>query len=85
MSTKREHRQLEAVGEVHQPHGLAVALRARDAEIVLDAGGGVVALLVAEHQTGAPAKAAEAADDRLVVAKIAVALQLDEVVIRPAM
>ncbi len=35
------HRKLEAVGHLHQPHGLAIAFGARHAEIVLDAALGV--------------------------------------------
>ncbi len=44
------------------------------------AGGGVVALLLADHHHRPATEAPEPADDRLVIAELAVALQLDELV-----
>ena len=58
---------------------LAVAFRARHAEIVLEAGLGVGALLLAEHADGLAAEAAEAADDGLVLAEVAVAGERREI------
>jgi hypothetical protein len=75
-----DHRQVEALGHVHQAHGLAVALGPGHAEVVLQAGGGVVALLVAHDHDRDAAEAAQAADDGLVVGELAVAAQLDELV-----
>ena len=70
---QRDHRQAEAVGEVHQPDRLAVALGPRHAEVALDARAGVVALLVADHHHGAVVEAREAAHHRVVVGEVAVA------------
>ena len=74
-----ENRQAELFGHVHQPHRLAVAFRPRHAEVVGQAGRGVVALLMAHDDHGAAAKARQAADDGLVVSELAVSAQLDEV------
>src|SRR5207244_8684666 len=52
---------------------LAIAFRARHAEIVLDAALGRVALFLAHHADGLALEAAEAADQRLVLAELAVA------------
>ena len=68
-----EHRQAEALGQVHQPHRLAIALRVGHAEIVAHPALGVGALLVADHDHRAAAEASEAALDRAVVAEGAVA------------
>ena len=76
---QREHRQAESVGEVHQPHGLAIALRLRHAEVVLDAALGVGALLVADHHHRAAAEAAEPAHDGRVLGEVAVAGQRREI------
>ena len=73
MSTKVSTGRLEAVGQLHQAHGLAVALGPGHAEIVPDAGLGVGALLLAHHADRLAAEAAEAADDGLVLAELAVA------------
>jgi len=64
---QRDHRQMEAVCEVHQALGLAIALGPGHAEVVAHAGGGVGTLLVADDDDGAAAEAAEAADDGAVV------------------
>ncbi len=44
-----DHRQAETVGQVHQPDRLAIAFGPGHAEIVLEAAGGVVAFLLADH------------------------------------
>jgi hypothetical protein len=67
-----DHRYAEAVGELHQALRLAVALGPGHAEIVLDAGVGIVALLLAEHDHAAALEAAHAAHDRGVFAEGAV-------------
>ena len=76
---QREDRNAEAVGHLHQAHRLAVALRARHAEIVLEPVLGGRALLVADDADALAAEAAEAADDRLVVAELAVAGERHEI------
>ena len=68
-----DDRHREAVGEVHQPDRLAVALGAGHAEVAGDARAGVVALLVADDDDGAVVEAGEAAHDRVVVGEVAVA------------
>src|SRR3546814_16718695 len=57
----------EALGHLHQPQRLAVALRARHAEVAAHLGLGVAALLVADDHHAAAVDAAEAADDGGVV------------------
>ena len=74
-----DHRQAEAVGELHQPDRLAIAFGPGHAEIVLEAAGGVVAFLVADQHDLAAAQPAEPADDRLVLAEIAVAGERHEI------
>ena len=74
-----EQRQPELLGELHEPQRLAVALRARHAEVAVDLLLGVAALLVADHHARLAVEAREAADDRRVVGVAAVAVQLAEV------
>ena len=76
---QRQKRDLETVGKLHQAHRLAVAFRPHRAEIVLDAACRVRALLLADHRHRLAAEAGEAADDRLIVAEIAVAGQGREI------
>ena len=75
---QRQHRNVEPVGHLHQPHGLAVALRPRHAEIMLEAGFGGRALLVADDADALALEPAEAADDGLVLGELAVAGERDE-------
>ena len=82
---KGQHRQAEMLGQPHQPARLAVALGPRHAEIVLEPGVGVGALFGAEHDDAAPAKPADAADDRLVLGKGAVAASGTNSAISPPM
>ena len=70
---------LNLLGQLHQPHGLAVALGLGHAEVVPDAALGVGALLVADDHDGAAAEAAEPAHDGLVLGEVAVAGQRREV------
>src|SRR5208337_3088060 len=64
---ERDHRQVEPVGEIHQPDRLAVALRARHAEIVPDAALGVVALLLPDDTDRFALQPAAPGDDRIVL------------------
>ncbi len=75
-----QQRQAETLGHLHQPQRLAVALRARHAEVAPHLGLGVAALLVADDHHAAAVDAAEAADDRGVVGVGAVAGELLEFV-----
>ena len=78
---QRHHRHVEAPGEFHQPAGLAIAFGAAHAEIVLHAGGGVVALFMADHhhRNILAAQPAQPADDRLILAKGTIAGQRREI------
>src|SRR3546814_1207566 len=60
---ERQQRQFEALGHLHQPQRLAVALRARHAEVAAHLGLGVAALLVADDHHAAAVDAAAAGDD----------------------
>ncbi len=68
-----DHGQREAVGELHQADRLAVALGLGHAEIVADAGLGVVTLLLAEDRDRTTAEAAETREHGGVLAEGAVA------------
>src|SRR5262249_46475731 len=70
---QRENRNGETIGQLHQSRRLAIALRARHAEIVPDAALGGGTLLVADNAEALAVETTEAADDRLVVAELAVA------------
>ena len=74
-----DDRKLEAVGKLHEAGRLAIALGPGHAEIVLEAALRVVALLLADDDDGCAAEPAETADDRLVLAEIAVAGERGEV------
>src|SRR5581483_40016 len=81
---EREHRLPEALGQLHEPQGLAVPLGMRHAEVPVELLRGVPTLLVAEDHHRAAADPSEAADDRVVVAEHAVPVQLDEVLAQQA-
>ena len=70
---QRDHRNAEVVGHLHQPHRLAVAFGLGHAEIVLQPALGGRALLLSDDADALALEAAEAADDRVVVAELAVA------------
>ena len=76
---QRQDRNAEAVGHFHQADSLAVALRPRHAEIVLEPAFGRRALLVPDDAQALPAETAETADDRLVVAEFPVAGERHEI------
>src|SRR5262249_56988437 len=76
---QRQNRNPEAAPHLHQPLRLAISLRPRHAEIVLKAAFGRRALLMPDDANAFAAKAAEATDDRDVVAEFAVAGQRNEI------
>ncbi len=78
-----EDGKLEAVGKLHEADRLAVALGPGHAEIVADAGLRRGALLLAEDADRLAPKAAEAADDGLVLGKFAVAGERREILDQP--
>src|SRR3984957_6757275 len=67
------------VGHVHQTDRLAIALRPRHAEIVLEPAVGIGALFVADDADAVAAETAEAADDGFVLAVLAAARERDEI------
>ena len=75
---ERDDRQVELVGKLHQPDGLAIALGPRHAKIVYEPRGGVFALLMADDADRLAAKPPEAADDRGVLGELAVAAERGE-------
>ena len=80
---QRHHRQAEARRHLHQADRLAIPLGPAHAEVVGDAAGGVAALLVADDHDRPPLQPADAADDRRVLAELAVAGEGHEVVDQP--
>ena len=72
-------RKREAVGEPHQPDRLAIAFGPRHAEIVLEAACRIAAFLMPDQHHLSPVERREAADDRRVLAELAVARQRHEV------
>ena len=75
---QRHHRQAEPMRQIHQPDRLAIAFGARHAEVALDPGLGVAALLMADHQNGGIVEARKPAHDRMVIGKIPVPRQRGE-------
>ena len=75
-----DDRQPEALRELHHPHGLAIALGVRHAEVAPDVLLGVGALLLADDDDPTAADPGEAGHDRRIVAEQAVAVELDELV-----
>src|SRR5262249_57157807 len=70
---QRQNRNPETVRHLHQPLRFAISLRPRHPEIVLEAAFGRRALLMPDDADAFAAKAAEATDDRDVIAEFAVA------------
>src|SRR3546814_9913360 len=58
-----QQRKFEALGHLHQPQRLAVALGARHAEVAAHLGLGVAALLVADDHHAAAADAAQRSEE----------------------
>ena len=75
-----DDRQAEPLGELHDPHRLAVALGVRHPEVAPDVLLGVGALLLADDDDPPAVEPGEPGDDRRVVAEQPVAVELDEVV-----
>src|SRR6185312_13209325 len=75
---QRDERQPEALRETHQAQRLAISLGLRHPVVATHPLLRVAALLVSDHHDGAAVDAAEAADDRLIVGKHAIAVQLAE-------
>src|SRR6202030_1770554 len=73
-----DDRQLEAIGHHHQPVGLAITLWPGHAEIMLDARVRVVAALMPQNNAGPATETPDAADERQVLRKTAVAGQWRE-------
>ncbi len=76
---KGDHRNFEALGHVEQPHGLAIALGPRHAEIMLEPTLGVGAFFVTDDAHAVAAEAAEPADNGGVLTKAAIARERGEV------
>ena len=76
---QRDDRHLEAVGELHDAHGLAVAVGHGHAKIVLEAGLGVGTLFLADHRDRRAAETGKTALDGLVLGKFAVAGERREI------
>ena len=79
-STKVTTGSAEPLGELHDPHRLAIALGVGHPEVAPDVLVGVGALLLADDDDPPAVDPGEPGDDRRVVAEQAVAVQLDEVV-----
>jgi hypothetical protein len=77
---ERDDRESVAIGDLHRPHRLPVSLRIRHPEVAVRPLTDVAALLVADERDRPALEAAEARDERRIVAERAVAVQLDEVV-----
>jgi len=80
---KGDQREAVPVGQLHDPHGLSVALWIGHAEVPLRPLLDVASLLVADQGDRPAVEAAEAGDERLVVCAPAVAVELDEVLQHP--
>ncbi|EAU65776.1 hypothetical protein STIAU_6738 [Stigmatella aurantiaca DW4/3-1] len=70
---------LQPLGQLHQPQRLAVAFRARHAEVARHVLLGAAPLLMANQHHGLAVQPREASDDGRVLAKAAVPTQLEEV------
>ena len=73
-----DDRQVELVGQIHQPHGFAIALGPGHAEIAFDAGLGVMAFFVADNHHWLVVEAGQSAHDSVVIGEVAVTSQRDE-------
>ena len=77
---KRDERDAEALGKLHEPQRLAVALGLRHAVVAAHPFLGVAALLVADQHDRAPVEPRHAADDGVIVGVHAVTVQFVELV-----
>ena len=69
---QRDHGQRETLGELHQPHRLAVALGLGHAEVAQHLLRHAASLLLADDHDRDTVEARHAADDRVVVGEMAV-------------
>ena len=76
---ERDDREAEALGELHDPDRLAIALRVRHPEVAPDVLVGVGPLLLTDDRDHAAVEPGQAGHDRGVVAEQPVAVELDEV------
>ncbi len=74
-----DDRTLETGAEVHDPHGLAIALRSRHAEVPAQFLGSVPPLLVPHHNHRISVEARQSGHDRGIVRKPPVAVKLREI------
>ena len=79
---ERDDREAEALGELHDPDRLAIALQVRHPEVAPDVLVGVGPLLLTDDRDHAAVEPGQAGHDRGVVAEEPVAVQLDEVLDR---
>ncbi len=79
VSTRETTGKTEPVGELHEAHGLAIALGTRHAEIMLDSRFRVGAFFLAKDADRAAAKPAETADDCRILAKLPVPRERREI------
>ena len=80
---QRHDRQAKTARQLHQADRLAIAFGLAHAEIVLDAGGGIVALFMADQHHPALAQPRETAQNGLILAIAAVSAQRHEVAEHP--
>ncbi len=80
---ERDERELEPLGDLHDPHRLVVALGIRHPELAVEPLLDVASLLVADERDRAAVDLAETGDERAVVRAAAVAVELDPVVDEP--
>ena len=70
-----QYRQPEALGQLHQSQRLAIAFRARHAEVAVNLLLGVAPFLMADHQYRLAVQPRQPADDGMIVGEGAVAVQ----------
>ena len=75
---KCQHRPVKALSEVKKPQRLAVALGPRHAEVPPDFFRHCAAALVSDHHQRLATEAGQAADNRRIISKATVSVQLDE-------
>jgi hypothetical protein len=80
---EREHRTLEAIGQLHDPHGFPIALWVGHTEVAAELLLGRPALLVTDDRDRLAVEPREARHDRGVVRERAVPVQLEHVVEDP--
>ena len=76
---QRHDRDVKMIGHGHQPRSLAIAFRPGHAEIVLEPTVGVRSLFMTDDADALAAETTEAADDRFILAVLAVAGERHEI------